>query len=284
MSSQMTCFFKSNKENSAFVPEIYVYTDGACSNNGKPNAKAGAGVFFGEGDSRNLSKRVMGRQTNNVAELSAIIMAYHILENEIEAGKNILICSDSNIAIGWCTTTGRKYANNNWKKKGKNTEKKIPNVELIQEAYELFNKKSNIQFLKVAAHTGGSDKHSVGNDGADKLANQAIGVFECPYNTKKIYLDVPYEKKDPIKQLGARWDKNKKKWYIMSNLSEEKREAIENILKCPAQFERIYLDVPYAKKDPVKKLGARWDKNKKKWYVMSNISQEKREAIDDILN
>jgi hypothetical protein len=42
--------------------------------------------------------------------------------------------------------------------------------------------------------------------------------------------------------------------------------------------------VPYAKKDPVKKLGARCDKKKKKWYVMSNISQEKREAIDNILN
>ena len=25
---------------------IYVYTDGACTNNGKPNAKAGYGVWF----------------------------------------------------------------------------------------------------------------------------------------------------------------------------------------------------------------------------------------------
>jgi len=280
MSSQIPCFFTSNKDNSTFVPDIHVYTDGACSNNGRPNAEAGMGVFFGEGDPRNLAKRVEGKQTNNVAELSAIIEAYRILENDIAAGKNILICSDSNIAIGWCTTTGRKYATKNWKKK----KGAIPNVELIKEAYELFNNKSNIQFLKVAAHTGGLDKHSVGNDGADKLANQAIGLFECPYQTKKIYLDVPYEKKDPIKKLGARWDTSRKKWYIMSNLSQEKREAIENILKSPSEFERIYLDVPYAKKDPVKKLGARWDKNKKKWYVMSNISQEKREAIENILN
>ena len=91
----MTCFFKPVKENVKFVPEIYVYTDGACSNNGKPNAKAGLGVFFGEGDSRNLSKRVEGRQTNNVAELSAIIEVYRILEKDIEAGMNVLICSDS---------------------------------------------------------------------------------------------------------------------------------------------------------------------------------------------
>ena len=34
---------------------IYVYTDGACINNGKPNARAGIGVYFGENDSRNIS-------------------------------------------------------------------------------------------------------------------------------------------------------------------------------------------------------------------------------------
>jgi len=32
---------------------INVYTDGACSNNGKSNAKAGYGVYFSENDRRN---------------------------------------------------------------------------------------------------------------------------------------------------------------------------------------------------------------------------------------
>ena len=30
--------------------EIVVYTDGACVNNGKRDARAGYGVYFGEGD------------------------------------------------------------------------------------------------------------------------------------------------------------------------------------------------------------------------------------------
>ena len=47
-----------------------VFTDGACINNGKPNAKAGIGVFLSENDTRNVSRRVIGKQTNNVAELS----------------------------------------------------------------------------------------------------------------------------------------------------------------------------------------------------------------------
>ena len=36
--------------------EIVVYTDGACVNNGKPDARAGYGVYFGEGDKRNVSE------------------------------------------------------------------------------------------------------------------------------------------------------------------------------------------------------------------------------------
>jgi hypothetical protein len=31
------------------------------------------------------------------------------------------------------------------------------------------------------AHTEKKDIHSIGNDGADKLANAAIGLTQCPY-------------------------------------------------------------------------------------------------------
>ena len=44
--------------------DYYVYTDGACSNNGNSNAKAGMGVYFSENDMRNVSKRIKGKQTN----------------------------------------------------------------------------------------------------------------------------------------------------------------------------------------------------------------------------
>ena len=38
-------------------PPLNIYTDGACSNNGKPSARAGFGVWFGENDERNESKK-----------------------------------------------------------------------------------------------------------------------------------------------------------------------------------------------------------------------------------
>ena len=65
---------------------IYVYTDGACTNNGTKNAKAGFGVYFGKDDSRNVSESYNGPQTNNVAELLAIVKALSILREEIQKG------------------------------------------------------------------------------------------------------------------------------------------------------------------------------------------------------
>lgn len=223
-----------------YEADITVYTDGTCSNNGQPNAKSGIGVFFGKNDPRNISRplEIYLNQTNNVAELQAIIVAYKSLKEEISEDnqKTLLICSDSQVAVGWATVTGEKYAFANWKKKGG----PIPNLNLIKEAYEMFKDLQNVKFLKVEAHTNGTDKHSIGNDGADKLANQAIGLRNCPYmansnvninecfdfeeeyqsqsqkydEPRKIYLKVPYEDKEDAKLLGSRWDKEAKKWYI----------------------------------------------------------------------
>jgi ribonuclease HI len=86
----------------------YVYTDGACSNNGKKNAKAGIGIYFGHDDPRNVSQRIEGKQTNNTAELGAILHVYTILEKDILSGKKIGIVTDSIYAIRCATTYGKK--------------------------------------------------------------------------------------------------------------------------------------------------------------------------------
>ena len=161
----------------------YVYTDGSCSNNGRPNAEAGIGVYFGENDPRNISERVQGKQSNNTAELTAILKTYQILENDILSGKEIRIVSDSEYAIRCVTTYGEKCAKKLWKDD-------IPNKELVRQLYELYSIKPNIQFIHVMAHTGKQDPHSIGNDGADTLANKAIGLEACPYS--KTYLNVPF--------------------------------------------------------------------------------------------
>jgi ribonuclease HI len=194
---------------------LTVFTDGACSNNGKPSAKAGIGVYFGEEDIRNVSKRVTGKQSNNTAELSAVLEVFKVLKEEIDAKEGIIIYSDSEYTINCCGSYGEKCKKKDWKnKKGY-----IPNYELVSELYELFLENPNVIINHVKAHTGLSDGLSMGNEGADRLANEAIGLTSCPYENKKqkYYLNVPYADKEKAKSLGSKWDPKKKKWYYEGN-------------------------------------------------------------------
>ena len=144
----------------------YFYTDGACSKNGYHDAIAGIGIYFGEGDPRNVSQRIDGKQTNNTAELSAILHLYTILEEDIIRGKSIGIVTDSIYAIRCATTYGKKCADAKWKKD-------IPNKEMVKKAYELYSG-TNVEFIHVMAHTGNTDVHSLGNHAADRLAANAL--------------------------------------------------------------------------------------------------------------
>jgi ribonuclease HI len=204
--------------------KIHVYTDGACSNNGGLAARAGMGIYFGEDDPRNFSSLYIGRQTNNTAELAAIIQVSRILKEEIEQGKEVELYSDSQYGIRCCTDYGKKLETQGWK----NGKKPVPNLELVKEAYGIYKDLSNVKFHYVPAHTGGEDVCSRGNAGADRLANLAIGVSHCPYSAEsRIYLSVPFAEKNEAKQLGARWDPKRKKWYIDSTPSANRTIVLE---------------------------------------------------------
>jgi len=82
---------ETSHEEEEFIPDYYVYTDGACAHNGKPNAKAGIGIYFGKDDIRNVSEPIEGKQTNNCAELLAVIKTYDLIENDILKNKNEII-------------------------------------------------------------------------------------------------------------------------------------------------------------------------------------------------
>ena len=163
--------FETKEEAEQFIrPELvsinevseteYVYTDGGCSNNGKRNAVAGIGIFFGIGDPRNVSRRIEGKQTNNTAELTAILEAYPL----ICLDKHIIV-SDSEYAIRCATSYGDKCEKQGWPD--------IPNKDLVKRVYELY-KGSSVQFLHVKAHTTHNDLHSIGNRHADALATDAL--------------------------------------------------------------------------------------------------------------
>ena len=149
---------------------IKVFTDGSCSMNGSAKAKAGIGVYFKKGDKRNVSRRINGKQTNNTAELSAVIEVFSVLKDEIKQGKDIIIYTDSEYVIKCCTSYGEKCEKMNWKKK----KGEIPNIELVKKAYSLYKQFDNIQLEWIKAHTNQTDELSIGNQGADQLANMSL--------------------------------------------------------------------------------------------------------------
>jgi ribonuclease HI len=151
-----------------FEPDYYVYTDGACSKNGTRLASAGIGIYFGENDSRNLSEKLIGKQTNNLAELTAIVKTHAIIRSDLLSSKKVAIVTDSEYAIKCVSTYGEKCYKQNW-----NVD--IPNKELVKIAYELYKDNSNnVRFIHIRAHTQKTDIHSIGNDQADKLARQHV--------------------------------------------------------------------------------------------------------------
>ena len=154
-----------------------VFTDGACSNNGKVNAKAGYGIYIPPSKISNdsgikISRRIEGKQTNNTAELLAVINVFNILKTIINRGFLICIYSDSEYVIKCSGSYGKKSKNNHWKnKKGH-----IPNYKLVKEIYELFEKYKNvsIHYIQAQHDTKKDDNISIGNMIADKLAKDSI--------------------------------------------------------------------------------------------------------------
>lgn len=139
---------------------LKVYTDGSCINNGKEGSKGGIGIYFGDGDSRNVSKSLeYDKVTNNVAELSALNEALDIL---VEYDSDTIIYTDSKYVILCCTSYGRKQSVKNWIDD-------IPNKNLVKLVYNKFISKENIRLEYVRGHN-----NCHGNDMADKLAREGI--------------------------------------------------------------------------------------------------------------
>ncbi|XP_066595871.1 ribonuclease H1 isoform X1 [Prorops nasuta] len=138
---------------------VNVYTDGACTSNGRKNAQAGIGVWFGDNHPLNVSQPVLGRQTNNMAEIRAVTVA---AEKALAAGVTKLkINTDSQFLINCITKWIKGWKRNNWKtSSGKDVINKLELLELEEALKPL-----QVSWNYVKAHKG-----IHGNEMADKLA------------------------------------------------------------------------------------------------------------------
>ncbi|KLO04486.1 ribonuclease H-like protein, partial [Schizopora paradoxa] len=97
------------------TPPVNVYTDGSALGNGTPNATAGAAVYWGPNSQKNWSGRVPDSQTNNRAELYAILQALlnappdrtlNLYSDSEYALRSIFYWSYSHRQTGWECTNG----------------------------------------------------------------------------------------------------------------------------------------------------------------------------------
>ena len=138
---------------------IKIYTDGACTNNGKDNATASWAFVVVENHEKILenSGLVKGKQSNNTGELTAIYEAiYYAIENNYE---HVLIYSDSRYCIDSLTI---------WNIEKKKKGKQKANYFLIKDILGLMED-INVSFEWVKGHN-----NNWYNDIADNLANNLL--------------------------------------------------------------------------------------------------------------
>lgn len=157
----------NNKLNNTLDNTLIIYTDGACTNNGKINAKAGIGIYIE--NMYNISEKIKGKQTNQRAELYAILKALQLII--IKNYTNIIIYTDSQYSINCITKWVKNWVKNEWHDKN---HKPVKNKDLIEPIYNICKINSHIIFKHILAHTNKQDEHSLGNSKADLLARESL--------------------------------------------------------------------------------------------------------------
>lgn len=126
-------------------------------NNGKENAKCGAGVWFGPDHSLNKAIRIPGQeQSNQIGELGAIIAAV----DAVPLNQPLKIISDSRYAIDGLTDNLGRWEDKGWIG--------IQNAALFKKAAFLMRRRAaRTSFQWIKGHSGDQ-----GNEGSDQLAKE----------------------------------------------------------------------------------------------------------------
>ena len=154
------------------VAEIEVYTDGNCRNNGRASARAGSGVYFvRDGKTETIVSGVPGAQTNNRAEIYALLLA---LDATLDSDA-ICIMPDSEYVAKSLTdpTWLAHWRTHEWRKHG-GSRGAVANVDLWTLAARLLDKRRlagraepRVQWVKAHAEIAGNER-------ADKLADAGM--------------------------------------------------------------------------------------------------------------
>lgn len=149
------------------MPQLYAYTDGACSGNPGPG---GWGVLMiaREGDAVLKTRELQGGEadtTNNRMELMAAISALEALSRP----SDLIIVTDSAYVKNGVTTWIHSWKRRGWKTADN---KPVKNIELWQRL-EAAQERHTVEWRWIKGHAG-----HVENERADALARAGMAPFK----------------------------------------------------------------------------------------------------------
>ena len=153
----------------------WVYVDGACFDNGMAWARAGYGVWFGPNHPLNCSGTFPGRQTNQLAEIHAAIVAIEIAIDE--QMDSLEIYTDSMYLINGATSWIHKWKNNGWMTcSGEPVVSMDKWLELDDAMHCYWDHGGDLSWQYVPGHCG-----DFGNMQADRMARDAAAASSPNY-------------------------------------------------------------------------------------------------------
>jgi len=162
--------------------EFHIFTDGACRNNGKRNAKAAWAYVLVAGDRQteiDRSAEALGHSqpnTNQRAELLGLLNGMICAKKCIQLHKDstVTLWSDSEYSINCASKWGLKWRANGWKKQGG----EIQHLDLIKQIVNLYTELAgSLQLKWVEAHKLGRSQTEFPwcwNHRVDGLATSAL--------------------------------------------------------------------------------------------------------------
>ena len=149
------------------MPDLFAYTDGACSGNPGPGGW-GALLVARDGDAVVKERELNGGEadtTNNRMELMAAISALEALDR----ASRLTVVTDSAYVKGGITAWMRSWKRNGWRT---STKKPVKNEDLWRRLDEA-RARHDVRWEWVKGHAG-----HPGNEAADRLANAGMAPFK----------------------------------------------------------------------------------------------------------
>jgi ribonuclease HI len=148
------------------------FTDGACSRNGTPHARAGYAAVFPDNRSMDVAGKLHHPpHTNNRAELWAVLAAMRATP----VTRALRIFSDSRLAIMTMTEWLPLWIARGWRRADGGA---VANVDILRELHAEMEARRSAgaatAFVHVRAHTGNKVSYeAIWNDMADRMARDA---------------------------------------------------------------------------------------------------------------